>query len=223
MDNVVRDLMNLQNLQYKEFHQKLIPTVEHKRIIGIPVPLLRVYAKNMGEYRSRFLRQLPHTYYEENMLHGLILSMEKDMDVCLEAVNQFLPFVDNWAVCDSMRPKCFAPNKPRLLLEIQKWISSEQTYILRFAIEMLMVHFLGRDFKEEYLAWVAAVTHDDYYVNMMIAWYFATALAKQWESALPFIREGKLSSWIHNKTIQKAVESYRITKEQKMELKRYKR
>ena len=222
MSTVQQDLLAMQNREYREFHKKLIPTVDETLVIGIPVPVLRQYAKTLGEQESAFLQQLPHTYYEENMLHGLLLSLEKDMELCLERLNGFLPFVDNWAVCDSLRPKCFGKQKKRLLSEIQKWLASSHSYTLRFGIEMLMVHFLEEDFNPVYLQWVAKVKSQEYYVNMMIAWYFATALSKQWEPALPYITGYQLSPFVHNKTIQKAVESYRISKEQKQLLKTYK-
>lgn len=222
MSTVQQDLLTMQNREYREFHKKLIPTVDETLVIGIPVPILRQYAKTLGEQESAFLQQLPHTYYEENMLHGLLLSLEKDMDLCLERLNGFLPFVDNWAVCDSLRPKCFGKQKARLLSEIQKWLASSHSYTLRFGIEMLMVHFLEEDFNPVYLQWVAKIKSQEYYVNMMIAWYFATALSKQWEPTLPYITGYQLSPFVHNKTIQKAVESYRISKEQKQLLKTYK-
>ncbi len=221
MITIQQDLLAMKNEEYKNFHKKLIPTVNENSVIGIPVPVLRQYAKSLGNGGEDFLKELPHTYYEENMLHGLLVSLEKDLELCLQKLNSFLPFVDNWAVCDSIRPKCFGKNKEGLLLQIQKWLSSSHCYTVRFAIEMLMVHFLEDDFNPVYLQWVAKVKSDEYYVNMMIAWYFATALAKQWEFALPYIEEYKLSPFVHNKTIQKAVESYRISKEQKEELKGY--
>ena len=216
---VQKDLLAMQNLAYREFHKKLIPTIKEDFVIGVPVPQLRKYAKTMID--KDFLKELPHTYYEENMLHGLLVSLEKDMELCLGRLNSFLPFVDNWAVCDSIRPKCFGKNKMRLLEEISKWLVSSHQYTVRFAIEMLMVHFLEEDFKEEYLQWVSSVKSQEYYVNMMISWYFATALSKQWECALPYITEYQLSPFVHNKTIQKAVESYCISKEKKQLLKLY--
>ena len=219
MKSIQKDLLAMQNPAYREFHKKLIPTVDESRVIGIPVPEFRKYAKNLEN--EDFLEQLPHTYYEENMLHSLLLSQEKEIGSCLEKVNEFLPFVDNWAVCDSLRPKCFAKNKEKLLAQIKKWLGSSHNYTLRFAIEMLMVHFLDEDFNEEYLQWVACVNSDAYYVNMMIAWFFATALAKRWDVAFPYIAECKLPLFVHNKTIQKAVESYRISNRQKQALKSY--
>ena len=214
------DLLLMQNLKYREFHKKLIPTVDEKTIIGIPVPLLRSYAKTLNN-KKEFIQQLPHDYYEENMVHGLLLCEETDFSLCIENLNAFLPYVDNWAVCDSIRPKCFRKNKKDLLFEIQKWLVSPNPYVVRFAIEMLMVHYLDEDFKREYLQWVACVKSDEYYVNMMIAWYFATALAKQWDVSFPYIAEGKLPLFVHNKTIQKAVDSYRISNGQKQTLKSY--
>ncbi len=219
MYNIQRDLLRMQNHTYKEFHKKLIPTVNESSVIGILIPLLRSYAKGMKQTADLFLKQLPHTYYEENMLHGLLLSLEKDIEVCFTNLNEFLPYVDNWAVCDSIRPQCFAKNKKLLLSQIQEWLDSSHEYTIRFAVEMLMVHFLDDAFRPEYLQWVAQIKSDKYYVNMMIAWYFATALSKRWYETIPYILEQKLSLFVHNKTIQKAVESYRISQEQKELLK----
>lgn len=170
-----------------------------------------------------FMEELPHKYYDENILHGMLISEMKNYDACIEAVDAFLPYVDNWAVCDTMSPKIFKKHRTELLGKIKEWIASERVYTCRFGIRMLMVHFLDEDYKPEYLKLVADVSSEAYYVNMMIAWFFATALAKQWESVIPYISKEKLPVWVHNKTIQKAGESYRITDEQKTYLKELKR
>lgn len=170
-----------------------------------------------------FIEELPHKYYDENILHGMLVSEMKNYEACIEAVDAFLPYVDNWAVCDTMSPKIFKKHRTELLEKIKKWIASEREYTCRFGIRMLMVHFLEEDYNPEYLKLVADVSSEDYYVNMMIAWFFATALAKQWESVIPYISKEKLPVWVHNKTIQKAGESYRITDAQKTYLKELKR
>lgn len=220
-DEIKNQLLSMQDADYKEFHQKLMPTVDNETIIGIRVPQLRKIAKGLAKNDStdEFLKDLPHRYYEENNLHAFIIEQIRDYDLCIEEVKIFLPFVDNWATCDSMRPKCFLSHTDELLLEIETWIKSEHTYTLRFAIEMLMCYYLDDKFDPRYHKMVAKVKSDEHYVNMMIAWYFATALAKQYEATLPYLTERKFSQWVHNKTIQKAVESYRITDEQKEYLK----
>lgn len=199
----------------------IIPTVDPDSIIGVRTPALRSFAKELSKREDidTFLNDLPHKYFEENQLHAFILSGMKDAAKAIELVDKFLPFVDNWATCDQMSPKVFKKHKDLLLEYTDKWIKSDLTYVKRFGIGMLMEHFLDEDFKTTYLTKVSKIRSDEYYVNMMIAWYFATALAKQWESALPFLEERKLSPWTHNKAIQKAVESYRITDEQKEFLK----
>ena len=186
-------------------------------MIGVRVPVLRKFARQCIREAGyeEFLRELPHTYYDENMLHGLILSERKDYERCVSLVDAFLPYVDNWAVCDIMSPKIFKKNKDKLLDKIDEWSRSKHTYTCRFGLEMLMTHFLDEDFQPEYLELAAKIRSEEYYVNMMIAWFLATALAKQWDAAIPYIQERRLDPWVHNKTIQKAVESYRITDEQK--------
>ncbi len=198
-----------------------MPTVASDAVIGVRTPELRKYARQLvkREDISGFLNDLPHRYFDENQLHAFIVSEMKDYDKCMEEVSCFLPYVDNWATCDQMSPKVFRKHRKGLLDHIRVWMQSDETYTVRFAIGMLMEHFLDEDFHTEYLEMVAAVRSDEYYVNMMIAWYFATALAKQYEAALPYIKEQHLDTWTHNKTIQKAVESYRITPEQKEYLK----
>lgn len=218
-------LLELQDKEYALFQAKLTPGVVLDNIIGVRVPQVRKLAKDIykeGGYEE-FLLQLPHQYYDENMLHGLIISEMKDYDKCIDELDRFLPYVDNWAVCDIMSPKVFKKNKEKLLLKIKEWVASEHTYTCRFGMEMLMSHFLDDNFKDEYLNIVASVQSDEYYVKMMIAWFFATALAKQWDAAFPYIENGRLDIWCHNKTIQKARESYRITQEQKEILKSLKR
>lgn len=209
--------MELQDTGYRDMQKKIIPTVDPDSIIGVRTPALRALAKEIlksGDYKS-FLNELPHKYFEENQLHAFILSGMKDFDECMDELEKFLPFVDNWATCDQMSPKVFAKHRTELLGEIKRWIKSGQTYTVRFGLGMLMEHYLDADFKPEYLALAAGVRSEEYYIRMMIAWYFATALAKQYDSALPYIEQKKLDEWTHNKTIQKAVESYRISPEQK--------
>lgn len=202
------------------FQSKLTPSVDPALFIGVRVPLCRKLAKEIfrsGEY-AEFLNELPHKYYDENMLHALILSEFKDYVACVAEIDKFLPYVDNWAVCDIMSPKCFKKNKEKLLPFIEKWTTSSLEYTVRFGLEMLMSHFLDDDFKPEYLTIAASVRSDKYYVNMMIAWFFATALTKQWDSTIGYIEDEKLETWVHNKTIQKARESFRISDERKLYL-----
>lgn len=221
MEQIVNRLKAMQDLKYKEFHCKLMPTVETERVIGVRVPQLRKYAKEIkdSQLAEEFLQELPHQYYEENNLHGFLLSEIKDYNVCIEKLNAFLPYMDNWATCDSTSPKIFKKHRSELLQQIKVWMASEHSYTVRFGIGMLMQHFLDEDFNEDYLEWVAKIRSEEYYINMMIAWYFATALAKQYDAALPYIQEQRLAPWVHNKTIQKAVESYRVTQEHKEYLK----
>lgn len=222
--DITKELFKLQDIKYKEFHQRLIPNINPDTVIGVRTPMLREFAKQIkgSAEAEKFLKDLPHSYYEENNLHGFLIGQIKDYDECIEEVKKFLPYVDNWATCDSMRPKCFKKNTGYLLEEIENWLASKDTYAVRFGIEMLMTFYLDDEFNAKYLEKVALVKSEEYYINMMIAWYFATALAKQWESAVLYIEENRLSKWVHNKTIQKAVESYRITDEQKEYLKKLK-
>lgn len=210
-------LFSLQDKEYAVFQSKLTPTVAPEKFIGVRVPEVRKLAKELAkeEELPSFLNELPHEYYDENMLHGLLISGMKDYDACIFETDKFLPYVDNWAVCDIMSPKIFAKNKGRLIEKIREWSASSDTYTCRFGIEMLMSHFLDDDFSPEYLDIVAKVRSTEYYVNMMVAWFFATALAKQWDATIPYVTGQKLDTWTHNKTIQKAIESYRITDEQK--------
>lgn len=210
-------LFELKDDKYAEFQAKLTPNVDKSSFIGVRVPRVRLLAKEIvknGKYVS-FINNLPHTYYDENMLHGVLLSEIKDYDYVISEVNKFLPYVDNWAVCDIMSPKCFKKNKDKLIGEIENWIKSTETYTIRFGIEMLMSHYLDDDFRPKYLLLPLNVKSDEYYVNMMIAWYYATSLSKKWDDTIKIIEENKLDKWVHNKTIQKACESYRITNDQK--------
>lgn len=218
-------LYELEDKEYADFQAKLTPGVPPESFIGVRVPMVRKLAKELikaNEYAD-FLQQLPHKFYDENMLHGLIISEIKNYDQCIAEVDKFLPYVDNWAVCDIMSPKIFKKNKEALLAKIVEWSGSEHLYTSRFGIEMLMSHYLDDDFKPEYLDIPASVHSEEYYLKMMIAWFFATALAKQWDVTIPYIENNKLDTWVHNKTIQKARESYRITDEQKEYLKTLKR
>lgn len=220
-----KELKKLQDKGYREMQVTIIPTLEADSIIGVRTPALRQLAKEFAKREdiSVFLSDLPHKFFEENQLHAFILSGMKDAESCIRLVDEFLPYVDNWATCDQMSPKVFKKHKQLLLEYVDKWIRSEHTYVKRFAIGMLMEHFLDEDFKTSFLTKVSKIRSEEYYVNMMIAWYFATALAKQYEDTLPFIEKQKLDKWTHNKSIQKAVESYRITPEQKEYLKTLKR
>ena len=202
---------------YREFQAKLIPTIAPETIIGIRTPELRAYAKQLIKQgdADEFLAALPHEYFDENQLHAFILSELKDFERCIAEVGRFLPYVDNWATCDQLSPKAFKKNKERLLPYIKKWIASDKVYTIRFSIGMLMQHFLDEEFDPVYPDMVAAVRSYEYYVNMMIAWYFATALAKQYDAVLPYIENRRLADWTHNKAIQKAIESRRVTDEQK--------
>ncbi|MCQ2412434.1 MAG: DNA alkylation repair protein [Sphaerochaetaceae bacterium] len=210
-------LFALQDAEYADFQSKLTPNVPRERFIGVRVPAARNLAKQiMKEGKpTGFLKSLPHDYFEEDMLHGLLISQILDYDECILELERFLPFVDNWAVCDTMSPKVFRKHRTELLQKIPEWISSDRTYTCRFGIGMLMAHFLDEDFKPEYLELPAMVKSEEYYVRMMVAWYFATALAKQWDYAVNYLQDNRLETWTHNKAIQKALESYRITAEQK--------
>ncbi|MBQ8028298.1 MAG: DNA alkylation repair protein [Clostridia bacterium] len=220
-EKIISQLFKLQEEKYKSFTSALIPTVDKNKIIGVRIPLLRSLAKKFirSEDVSFFLSDLPHRYHEENLFHALLINENKNFESCISQLNSFLPHVDNWAVCDSIRPKVFSKNKKALLSEIEKWLRSDSTYTVRFAAEMLMLHFLDEDFEENYLEAVSKIQSEEYYINMMIAWYFATALAKQWKFAIVYLEEKRLDPSVHNKTIQKATESYRITDEQKQYLK----
>ena len=221
IEQIREELFRMQDGKYRELQKKLIPTADPDTVIGVRTPELRQYAKQLvkTEDITVFLRDLPHRYFDEDQLHAFIVSEIKDYDRCVDEVDRFLPYVNNWATCDQMSPKVFKKHREELLLYIRKWIGSGKTYTIRFGIGMLMEHYLDADFDPEYPEMVARIRSDEYYVNMMIAWYFATALAKQYEQIIPFIENRRLDTWTHNKTIQKAAESYRITPEQKEYLK----
>lgn len=218
-------LFALQDTTYQRFQQRLIPTLTPDRIIGVRTPAVRSFAKEIfgTPEAEKFMLELPHTFFEENNLHAFLIERIKDFDSAVDAIDRFLPYVDNWATCDSMSPKALSKNIPALYKKIQKWVESEKTYTIRFGIEMLLTFFLGEHFKNESLDLVSAIRSEEYYVNMMIAWYFATALAKQYDASLPFIEQKKLDKWTHNKTIQKAIESYRVSDERKSYLRSLKR
>ena len=205
-------LLALQDLKYRDFQNKLIPNIPSERIIGVRTPALRALAKELHgrEDVEGFLSALPHRYFEENQLHAFLLSLERDYDKTVERLDAFLPYVDNWATCDQMSPKVFRKHRAELLAAIDRWLVSEHPYTVRFGVGMLMQHYLDEDFREEHLARVAALRSGEYYVNMMIAWYFATALTKRYNEALPYIEQRRLDPWTHNKAIQKAVESNRV-------------
>ena len=215
------ELFRLQDKKYRDFQSKLIPNIEEKSMIGVRTPQLRKLAKQLAKEGSGevFLSSLPHRYFDENQLHGFLISEYKDFESCMERMEQFLPYIDNWATCDQTSPKVFKKYKHKLQPYIEKWMVSDHIYTVRFAIGMLMQHYLDDDYDIRYPDMVASVKSEEYYINMMIAWYFATALAKQYEAVLPFMEEKRLDDWTHNKAIQKAVESYRIAPEQKEYLK----
>lgn len=219
--NIYKELDAIKEEEYAAFQARLIPSIDPSTIMGVRVPKLRALAKSYikDQECQDFLVNLPHAYYDENMLHGILVSEIKDFDTCIEKIEAFLPYVDNWAVCDIMSPRVFKKHKEELLDRIKLWISSDQTYTCRFGLEMLMTHFLDDDFKPDYLDLVAGLRSQEYYVNMMIAWFFATALTKQWDASLPYIEARSLDDWTHNKAIQKARESLRISKERKDYLK----
>ena len=209
-------LFELQDKKYRDFHSKLIPNIPYENIIGIRIPILRKFAKEYAKENTEvFLHSLPHRYYEENNLHMMLIIAIEDYDRCIAEVENFLPYIDNWATGDFPAPACFKNNTDRLLTHIVKWIDSDEPYTIRYGIGMLMRLYLDDNFKDEYLKIVAQVKSEEYYVNMMIAWYMATALAKQWDSTIVYIEEKRLSEWVHKKTIRKAIESYRITDKQK--------
>lgn len=202
---------------YRDFQLRLMPTVPPAAVLGVRTPALRALARELSgtEEAAAFLAALPHKYYDENNLHGFLIALMRDFGAAVAAVDAFLPYVDNWATCDLLSPKVFKKHTAELLPHIRRWLASGRTYTVRFAIEMLMSFYLDGGFRPEYAEWVAAVSSGEYYVNMMRAWYFATALAKRCGDALPYLEERRLDKWTHNKTVQKAVESYRITDERK--------
>lgn len=221
MTHLQEELFKLQDTEYRDFNSSLIPGIDKETVIGIRTPVLRKFAKEYAKSgeTEQFMRELPHEFYEENNLHMMLIGQIKDYDECISELEKFLPYIDNWATCDSPLPKCFNKNKEDVLERAKNWIATDATYVKRYGMGVMMRLFLDEDFKEEYIQLVASVKSEEYYVNMMIAWYMATALAKQWDAAIPYIQERRLSEWVHRKSIQKAVESYRITPEQKEYLK----
>ena len=218
MNELQQHLFGMRDAAYATFIAKLTPGFPLGHFIGVRVPLLRTIARSFAKEEAasqRFLSHLPHSYYEEDMLHGMLISLVKDYDRCLDLTDRFLPYVDNWAVCDTLSPKVFAKHKAQLLENILRWSSSSHTYTCRFGLRMLMTHFLDDSFSADFLEIPAAIRSEEYYVKMMVAWFFATALAKQWEATLPYLENRQLDPWTHRKTIQKAIESYRIPPERK--------
>ena len=215
--DIQQELFALQDLSYRDFHAKLMPTVEKARVIGVRTPKLRAFAKEFGktEEAKEFLKVLPHQYYEENNLHGLLIEQIKDYPTLIRELNRFLPCIDNWATCDLLTVRVVKKHLDTFTEEVERWLASDHTYTIRFGIGMLMRYYLEEHFSLEYPEKVVKIRSEEYYVNMMRAWYFATALAKQYEAIFPFLEEKRLDAWTHNKTIQKAIESYRITQEQK--------
>lgn len=214
-------LLKVKDDKYKEFQAKLVPNIDEDTILGVKTPEMRNIAKEIFKSgnKDQFLKELPHKYYEENLVHFFIISMIKDFDECIREVEAFLPYVDCWPVSDQATPGIFKKNHQKLLPYIKKWIRSKHLYTSRFGIRMLMNEFLGAEFKDEYPALVASVKSDEYYLKMMVAWYFATALAKNYDETIKYIEERKLDDWVLKKTIQKAVESFRVTDEHKEYLK----
>jgi len=241
---LIKQLFENQDLKYKEFHTALVPGISHDTYIGVRVPLLRGLAKEFfrGPETFKFMDSLPHKYFEENHIHSMLLEHIKDFDECLARTEQFLPYINNWAICDGKKPRALLKNTPKFLSRIQAWVKSDHPYVTRFGINMLMDLFLDDRFDPKFLKWVAAVdtkkfrdlpdgslsprvqaatpkgvplANPEYYVQMEVAWYFATALAKQWDAALPYIEKRALDPWTHNKAIQKSCESFRVTDEHK--------
>ena len=223
--NIQKELFALQDISYADFQAKLVPNIPRELFIGVRVPEARKLAKRLAKEpeASKFLIDLPHKYYDENILHALLISEIKDYDACIVAIDSFLPHVDNWAVCDILSPKIFKTHKTSLLEKIKEWSASEKTYTCRFGLGMLMSYFLDDNFRPEYLEISTSVHSEEYYVRMMIAWFFATALAKQWDASIKYIEDNRLDTWTHNKAIQKARESRRIAQKQKEYLNTLKR
>lgn len=225
MIDITQRLFSMQDTGYQQFQSKLMPTIHPDVIIGVRTPALRKFTKELAGTKEaeEFLKNLPHRYYEENNLHAFLIEQSKEFAACITALNEFLPYVDNWATCDMMTPKVLKKDLPKLYEWIKCWIASGDTYTIRFGVNLLMKFYLEEEFRTEHIDLVAGISSEEYYVKMVAAWYFATALAKQPEAALPVLLEQRLDVWTHNKTIQKAVESYRITKEQKEYLKTLKK
>lgn len=208
--NYLEELNKLKDNKYKDFNSKLIPNIPKESIIGVKIPIIRNIAKKYKDKSIEIFNSLPHKYYEENIIHGFLISEIKDYDDCIIELERFLPYIDNWAVCDTLNPKVFKKNTDKLIIKVKEWIKSKNTYTIRFGIRMLMNYYLDDNFKKEYLELISNIKSEEYYINMMIAWYYATALAKQYESTIVLLETKKLNKWIHNKTIQKAIESNRI-------------
>jgi len=225
LDDIKARLYSLKEEKYRDFSAKLMPTVDKSRVLGVRIPLLRKMAKELTKTQKahEFIKSLPHEYFEEYHLHSFIISENTDFESGIKLIEELLPHVDNWSVCDSMNPKCFKSNKDKLIAYIEKWLKSEHIYTVRFGIKALMDHFLDEDFKHEYADMVAEVKGGEYYIDMMRGWYFATALAKRWSDAVPYIENSRLDRETHNRAIQKAVESYRIANDGKTYLKTLKR
>ncbi|MBQ0134793.1 MAG: DNA alkylation repair protein [Clostridiales bacterium] len=217
MEEIISRLLSLRDPDNAAFQQKLTPGLDAEVFLGVRVPLLRKLAAELTKngLREPFLDELPHFYYEENLLHSILLSREKDFRVCMERIEAFLPYIDNWAVCDTLRPKVFARHRAELLPAVKAWTRSSEAYTVRFGLDTLMSEYLDEDFSPELPELAASVESEEYYVRMMVAWYFATALAKQWDAVIPYMEQHRLCQWTHRKTIQKATESFRITEEQK--------
>ena len=215
-------LLSMADGKYRDFSSKLMPTVDKEKVIGVRIPKLRKFSKALENYEE-FLIDLPHKYFEEDNLHAFLIEREKNFEKCIELLDSFLPYVDNWATCDSMKPAVLKKHPDKLLKHIKRWIKSKDVYAVRYGINLLMSFYLDENFDKKYLLMVSSVKSDEYYINMMRAWYFATALAKRYEETLPFIENNMLDVWTHNRTIQKSTESYRLSKEEKMYLKTLKR
>lgn len=221
MTPIQKKLFELQDLKYRDFHSKLMPTVCKDKIIGVRVPQLRKFSKelNKSELKEDFLNSLPHKYYEEDNLHAFLIEQINDFDECISALDNFLLFIDNWATCDMLTPKVLGKNSDLLYKKIQEWVKSEHAYTVRFAVVTLMKFFMDESLDKNHLNLLLSIKSDEYYINMSIAWYLATALSSGWDLVIPYIENQKFDKWVHNKAIQKANESYRITKEQKDYLK----
>ena len=214
---VYENLLAEQDSAYRAFQSKLLPNIDPARVIGVRMPVLRAIAKRLAgsAEADAFLQALPHDYYDENNLHALLLGQERDFDTCIAALDRFLPYVDNWATCDVPAPPVLGQHPDALLPHIRRWMAAPHAYTCRYGIGLLLTHYLDSAFRPEYLQWVAAVRRGEYYVKMMVAWYFATALAKQYDAALPYLLERRLPAWEHNKTVSKALESRRVAPEHK--------
>lgn len=215
--NYAEMLRRMADPAYADFQSPLIPTVARERVLGVRMPELRALAKRLASDKDKeeFYRALPHTYYDEDNLHGCLIAGERDFDRVIGLLDAFLPHIDNWATCDMLSPAVFRSHREALLPHIRRWMASDHLYTCRFGILNLMRHYLDKDFREEYPALVAAIPTEDYYLETMVAWYFATALAKQYEATIPYIRERRLSPGAHRRAIRKARESLRLTAEQK--------